>query len=314
MAESWYSIIRDEMSSVDDVIRDEVRSAYPELNDMCEATMRSRYHTVRPALCILSYHLCGGKDRDLAIYTASCFESVFEGLHLHDRIDSEGKVVGGKKKLFDKVPSTTKVIVAGDFMYLMGFRLAYAKAPKVVPYLMSASASISDGIFMIANKEHNPSVTEQDCMDITVKKGAIEYQTIMACAAEQAGADDDAKAIMQDCGEYIGMALQIESDLDDLFKDKPEMFTIKTGYPTLPIFYSMQDPEYGERIRELYSRKDLDQKEMADMVSMIKRTDATKRCEELIVEYYSEALKIINGLPASDYSKSLSDFVRNNLI
>ncbi len=314
MAKSWYSIIEGDIASVDDKMRAEVRSAYPELNDMCESTMRSRYHAVRPALCILSYYVNGGEDSELAVNTASCFESVFEGLHLHDLIDSSGNVLGDKKKLFDKIPSTTKVIVAGDFMYLMGFRLAYAKAPKIVPYLMEASASISDSIFHIVDISHGPSVSEQDCIKVMMRKSAIEYQLLMGCAAEQAGADEQCIKRMRECGSYIGMALQLESDMEDIFDDKPEMISVQSGYPTMPIFYSMQHPEYGAEIKRLFSIKNPEPTDVEEIVSLIKRTDAKDRCKALKADYLSKASEIIGELSDSVYVRSLSEFVKESYL
>ena len=314
MAQSWYSIVEEEISRVDDVMRTEVRSAYPELNKMCDETMNSRYHAVRPALCILSYYANGGKDVDIAVNTASCFEAVFEGLHLHDRIDSNGKVNGLKKKMFSKVPSTTKVIVAGDFMYVMGFRQAYGKVPKIVPYLMEASASISDAIFKITDNEHNPEISEDECKDIMRTKSAIEYQILMECAAKQAGADEESLKTMRECGLYVGMALQLESDIEDLFDDKPNMETALTGYPTLPIFYSMQDGQYGQKIKNFFSRADLDQKELLHMVSMIGKTDAVDKCKALVNDYLKKAASIIEKIPDSDYKKSLLAFTGNGIV
>ena len=307
MAESWHAVVDDELSRVDDVMRMEVRSAYPELNRMCEDTLGSRYHSVRPALCILSYYANGGKDSDIAVNTASCFESVFEGLHLHDLVNNDGEITGVKKKLFSKAPSTTKIIVAGDFMYVMGFRLAYGKVPKVVPYLMQASASISDAIFKITDNLHNADISEELCLEVLKGKGAIEYQIIMECAAKQAGVPDEMLSDMRECGMYIGMALQLESDLEDIFDEKAAMITFQTGYPTLPIFYSIQDSSNGKKIRELFSEGS-DCKEVQDL---IRKTDAMERCKGLIKDCSSKALSIAERLPESVYKESLIAFIRS---
>ena len=308
MAESWHSIVDDEIGHVDDVMKMEVRSAYPELNRMCEDTLSSRYHSVRPALCILSYHANGGKDVETAVNTASCLESVFEGLHLHDRINSNGEVTG-RKKIFSKAPSTTKIIVAGDFMYVMGFRLAYGKVPKVVPYLMQASASISDAIFKITDNEHNPDISEEDCLYILKGKSAIEYQILMECAAEQAGAPEDVRARMRECGMQIGMALQLESELEDMFGSDSNLDTFTAGYPTLLVYYSMKDQLYGQKIKNLFSCQDMDHRDAEHAAKMIAKTDAQDRCKKIIADCFSRASELIDGLSDSDYKRSLKAFL-----
>jgi octaprenyl-diphosphate synthase len=315
MAQSWYSVIDKELDSVDVVMRKEVRSAYPELNDMCEATLSSQYHKVRPALCILTYYANGGKDSDVAVSMASCYESVFDGLHLHDRIDGDGKVIGEKKKLFSKTPSTTKVIVAGDFMYMMGFRLAYGRVPAIVPYLMKATSSISDAIFKLVNHMGDVEVTEEDCLDILVRKGAIEFQIVMESAAKLAEGDEEAVTRMSQCGKLLGMAIQLSYDIHDITGSpdgkKPSMVTLTTGFPTLPLYYAMKDPKIGERIKSLFSNKEPSDKDAIAASLMIKETDVVPRCKALIADYSSRAREILALLPDSEYKTALVKFSEN---
>ncbi len=312
MAQSWCSVIDKELESVDAVMREEVRSAYPELNDMCKSTLSGRHHEVRPALCILTYYANGGKDTDVAVRMASCYESVFDGLHLHDRIDANGKVIGEKKKLFSKSPSTTKVIVAGDFMYMMGFRLAYGSVPKIVPYLMRATSVISDVIFKIVNHTNDIDVTEEDCIDILVRKGAIEFQIVMESAAKLADADEEAVTRMSECGKLLGMAIQLSYDVRDIAGSedgkKPAMTTLTTGFPTLPLFFAMNDPNIGERVKSIFSKKAPSAKEAVATVSLIRESDAIPRCKALISDYKARARELLALLPDSEYKNALVKF------
>jgi len=312
MAQSRDSVIDKELESVDAVMRTEVRSAYPELNAMCEATLSTHHHELRPALCILTYYVNGGKDADVAVRMSSCYESVFDGLHLHDHIGRNGEVVGEKKKLFSKTPSTTKVIVAGDFMYMMGFRLAYGSVPKIVPYLMRATSVISDTIFKIDNHTCDPDVSEEDCLDILVRKGAIEFQIIMESASKLAGADEEAVTRMSECGKFLGMAIQLSFDVFDLigFPDekKADMLTLLTGFPTLPLYYAMNDPGIGEQVRGVFSKDGPSPKEMSGVVSRIKETDIIPKCRAMIAEYISKAREMMAFLPDSEYKSALIKF------
>lgn len=310
MDESWYSIVSSEVNSVDEYMRKGVRSAYPELNDMCEATLNSSYHYVRPALCLLSYHANSGQEPKDAIALSSCLESVFDGLHLHDLVDSDGKVKNLKRKFFSGASSTTKVIVAGDFMYIMGFRLAYSSAPKAVPYLMRASASMSDAIFDIVDNYHNPDVTEEVCISILNRKSAVEYQIVMESAAKQAGAEDRMDD-MNRCGTFIGAAIHTMFDMMDLFGDgrnKPQMDTLISGYPTMPLFFAMDDPKIGAKVKEAFSSTSLSLREASDVVSTIKGSDAIDRCLAFIRENASKAKDYLASLPDSRYKAALSDY------
>jgi len=313
MAQSWYSVVDEELASVDESIRKGVRSSYPELNEMCENVLSSSNQVLMPALIILTYYANGGKKAEEAIGNAVCFQASFDGLHLHDSVDSNGNVLPGKKKkLFSKDPSTTKVIVAGDFMYVMGFRYAYASSPKAVPYLMKASETVSNAIFDIVDRSRKPEISEEDVMDIVLRKGAIELEVVMECAAEQSGAGDEARKKMADCGRYIGTAVQIVNDIKDVLGgdgDKPLCHTLMTGYPTLPLYYAMKDSSVGQSIKDAYVNTSLSLKEARMVASQIGSTDAVAKCRETIEECKRKASEIIMTLQDSKYRSALIEFV-----
>jgi len=313
MAQSWYSVVDEEMASIDEMIRKGVRSSYPELNEMCENALNSRYHEVRPALSVLTYYANGGKEASEAVANAVCFEASFDGLHLHDRIDSKGKVLPGKKKkLFGKDPSTTKVIVAGDFMYVMGFRQAYAHSPKAVPYMMQASAVISNAIFDVADRMRDTALTEDVAWDLMRRKSAVEFQIIMESAANQAGADEEALAKMRECGMQIGCAVQIHNDMDDLFGtegEKPFFHTLITGYPTLVLCYAMNDQSIGQKVKDAFVNEDLSQKEAMAVAGLIKASDVVAKCNKAIEDCKKKASDIIDSLPDTEYRTALKEFL-----
>lgn len=315
MAQSWHSVVDGELSAVDSLLRSEVRSAYPELNRMCEMTLTARYHEIRPALCLLSYFANGGKDSKRAVAIAACLETVFDGLHLHDTIGSDGKVRGEKKKLFSKEPSTTKVIVAGDFMYVIGFRQAYSGVPELVPYLMRATDSIGDAIFRIVDRSHDTDVPEDECLEISQKKGAVEFQILMESAAKLAGATEEAVARMSECGCLLGMAIQISYDVGDLLgyegESKPRMESLLTGYPTVPLYHLMHDDSVGAKVKEAFSSTDLSIREALAIVSSIRESKAILKCREMIDDYVRRAVEVINSLPDSEYKNALLKFSEN---
>ena len=312
MAQSWYSVVESEMASVDETIKKGIRSSYPELNDMCEAALNHRYHEVRPALSILSYYLNGGKDPKEAVANAVCFKASFDGLHMHDLIDENGKVLATrKKKLFEKEPSTTKVIVAGDFLYVMGFRQAYSACPKAVPYMIQASSAITNAIFDIVNDSRNPEISCEKVMEIIRKKNAIEFQIILESAAAQAGADEEALKRMRVCGCHIGTAIQINRDMEDLFGDeeKPRCHTLLTGTPSLILFHAMNDSVIGPSVRDAYMNTELTLKDAIAVANSIKSSGAVSKCKDAIEDCKRKAYEVLSDLPDDRYRAALLEFI-----
>jgi len=309
MAKGWHSVIDKEMASVNSVIKTEVTSAYPELNEMCSSVISSKEHDVRPALCILSYFANGGKDEETAISVASCFGAVFDGLHVHDSVGADGKVKGAKKKFYHKVDiSTTKTIVAGDFMYVMGFRKAYRSVPGVVPYLMAASSSICNGIFAMVDSTNDPDFTQDVCMEVMESKDAAEFRFSMECACKEAGCDDTAVKRMAEIGHNIGMAYSLVADVEDLYGsdgDKPVLETLTTGRPTFPLRIALDNDKTGA-LAEMF--KGTPSKDASRILSSVK-DEVLKGSRAKISEYTERAKALIGELADSEYRTALSSFV-----
>jgi geranylgeranyl pyrophosphate synthase len=311
MAQSWTYPIEKEISAISEDMKTWSGDEYPELRKTIDSILSSS-DRVTSALCILSYFISGGRDSMQATHIASCFETVYDGLHLHDKIDLDGKVKGYKKKLFSKDPTTTKAVVAGDYMFVNGFRLAYSNAPGVVPYLMKVSAIISDGILGIVNSTDNPDFTEDDCMEILKKKYVSEIQVSMECAAKEAGADDSMVKAMSDIGFNIGMAYNVMQDVIDLIGRKiepPTMIKIRYGEPSYPIYLALNDPVSKEMARECFGNRKITAKEELSLVHEVRKSGMLAKCSKFVEGYKEKARELIKALPESEYSKALSECI-----
>ncbi len=305
MAQSWCSIVESEMESVDEKIVGEISTAYPELYRMCYDDLNSIQHKIRTGLLLLSYYVNGGADTEKAVAMGMSLEPVLIGLQMHDKIDGNGKVMG-RKKLFSKDLSTTKVIVSGDYMYVVGVRNSYNFCPPVVPYINPLSIGWSNSVFATERNLCNVSITEEECIRITDEK-SFGYQVLMEAAADVAGCDEDGIKRMKEYGRMVGMAIKVTEDIWDFVgngKDKPEMSCFMDGRITLPIFYAMQS---NKDVRDAFS-KGITYKEALGYLTAIKATDSISKCKEFINECLVKAKEIISGLKDSEYKSALLAF------
>ena len=115
-----------------------LESENPELTEMCQSVVGAGGKRLRPALCILSYYACGGDDPENPIKIGAGFEIVHSATLVHDDINDQGEVRRGRKTLHRQY-TISKAIIAGDFMFAMGFRLLAEAAPHIVDYIVEAS-------------------------------------------------------------------------------------------------------------------------------------------------------------------------------
>ena len=311
MTEPWHSCISGELEKVEDLMLRDLESENPELTEMCQYVISSGGKRLRPALCIMSYGAVGGKDMMKPVKVGAAFEIIHSATLVHDDINDQGEIRRGRKTLH-KEYTVSKAIIAGDYMFAMGFRLLAAEAPQIVDYIVDASASMGAGEFVQKDFEHASSVTEDDYIEIITGKTAKLFEASSKSGAAVANADGAMLEALGNFSHYIGLAFQIVDDTLDVTGDphntgKAVGTDLIEGKPTLPVIYAMQDPDKGPRLIELFEKADVTTDDVAEALELIRSTDSVDRCLSKAREYVDEAVGYIDSVPDSIYKDALLD-------
>ncbi len=311
MTEPWHSCISGELEKVEDLMLRDLESENPELTEMCQYVISSGGKRLRPALCIMSYGAVGGKDMMKPVKVGAAFEIIHSATLVHDDINDQGEIRRGRKTLH-KEYTVSKAIIAGDYMFAMGFRLLAAEAPQIVDYIVDASASMGAGEFVQKDFEHASSVTEDDYIEIITGKTAKLFEASSKSGAAVANADGAMLEALGNFSHHIGLAFQIVDDTLDVTGDphntgKAVGTDLIEGKPTLPVIYAMQDPDKGPRLIELFEKADVTTDDVAEALELIRSTDSVDRCLSKAREYVDEAVGYMDSVPDSIYKDALLD-------
>lgn len=311
MTEPWHSCISGELEKVENLMLRDLESENPELTEMCQYVISSGGKRLRPALCIMSYGVVGGKDMMKPVKVGAAFEIIHSATLVHDDINDQGEIRRGRKTLH-KEYTVSKAIIAGDYMFAMGFRLLAAEAPQIVDYIVDASASMGAGEFVQKDFEHASSVTEDDYIEIITGKTAKLFEASSKSGAAVANADGAMLEALGNFSHYIGLAFQIVDDTLDVTGDphntgKAVGTDLIEGKPTLPVIYAMQDPDKGPRLIELFEKADVTTDDVAEALELIRSTDSVDRCLSKAREYVDEAVGYMDSVPDSIYKDALLD-------
>ena len=314
MAEAWYASIKNELAEVEKEITEVVRSNNAELDEMCRYVITSGGKRIRPAICILSYLACGGKDARKAIRMGSAFEIVHSASLVHDDINDRSEIRRGRRTLHKEF-CVSKAIVTGDYMMAKGFQALGATSREIVDIIVEAASRMSEGEFIQKDFEHAKDVTEEDYYEIIRGKTA---KFIEACAKSGAYIADTDPDYIDAIGKYsqaIGMAFQIIDDTLDVIGDlnntgKRVGLDLLEGKPTLPTILAMKDPVHGSRIIEIFTKDEADENDVAEALDLIKKTESIEICRKKAEDIVDEALRHLEPLPGSVYKDSLISLAR----
>lgn len=313
MDEIWHTYISRDLERVESVMGDAMRSKNPELTEMCNYVVQSHGKRVRPSMCILTYYACGGTESKRAVDVGAAIELIHNATLIHDDINDLGELRRGRKTLY-KQYSLGKSIVAGDFMFAIGFQLIGASIPKIVEFVVEASSAMGAGEFDQKDFEHRVNVTESDYMNIIDGKTA----KLIECAAKAGSylADQDME-VVDSVGEFAhmaGMAFQIVDDTLDVIGDERTLgkttgSDIMEGKPTLPIIYAMQDPKYGGRLKEIFEKENVDHSDVKEAIGLIIKTDAISRCRAKARSLIADSAELLKNIEDSVYKRALMNMV-----
>ncbi len=309
MADSWHDCIAKDLDLVEKVMSDSTVSENDELTEMCQYVLRSQGKRIRPAICILAYYACGGKDAGRAVDVGAAIELIHNATLIHDDINDHGDLRRGAKALY-KEYALGKSIIAGDYLFSVGFRLLGSGAESIIDFIVEAASGLAAGEFSQKKYERSAVVDEAHYMKIIEGKTARLIECAGKCGAYLAQSDMEEIDRMGSFAYDAGIAFQIIDDVLDIVGDEDSTGKrtgndIVEGKPTLPIIYAMEDETVGPRVREIFTKTDSDYSDAAECIALIKQTDSIARCRAKAREIAERAKSNLESTQDSVYKSSL---------
>ena len=307
--ESIHSRIADDMTVVDQVIRDSLHSDVVLVREVAEHIVAGGGKRLRPALVILSsgaFGYSGTAHHRLA----AIIEFIHTATLLHDDVVDESSLRRGRatsNALFGNAAS----VLVGDFVYSRAFQMMVDVGNmRVMEVLADATNVIAEGEVLQLMNCHNADLDEAGYLQVIRCKTAKLFEAATRLGAVISNAARTDEVAMAAYGMHLGTAFQLIDDVLDYSGSSTEMGKnigddLAEGKPTLPLIYAMRRGAAREasRVREAIEHGGLD--EMDDVMDAIRNTgalDYTRRQAEAEVRIACDAVR---HLPRSNSLESL---------
>jgi octaprenyl-diphosphate synthase len=302
-------LIADDLVRVEEKMEQLLVSREPLLSEVALHLIQGGGKRVRPAVAILVFKACGGRDVTDMIDVAIALELIHSATLLHDDIIDGGETRRGRPSAFQRY-GLANTLVTGDFLFSKAFELCGRFEERIVRWAADACVSLTEGEVMQGRFRRNPATTMDDYLEIIARKTASLFSQGARVAAYLADVEPRGTDAMGLCGFNIGMAFQIIDDLLDVEGDartgKPVGIDLRDGNPSLPLVLAVaRDPE----VRRVFVEPNASEAEIDAALVLVRGLDVLDQVRRLAEDYTQRARQLLDDLPYSDYRQALADII-----
>ncbi|MCB1647313.1 MAG: polyprenyl synthetase family protein [Pseudomonadales bacterium] len=305
----FYAVVREDFSSVDQLINDSLTSRVPLVEEIAGYIVEAGGKRLRPLLVLLAAKSCG-YTHDLHVNLAAVIEFLHTAMLLHDDVVDESDLRRGRKTVNAEWGNPQSVLV-GDFLHSRAFEMMVEIGNmRVMEILSKATNTIAEGEVQQLGNIRNPETSESSYMEVISRKTAMLFEAASHSGAVLAGAPLKDEEALQAYGLHLGLAFQLIDDIldyegttADLGKNVGDDFA--EGKMTLPLIVAMRNGNADQR--EFISNAIL-QGELSDMdqlMIIVRETGGLQYTIDMAAKEVERAISAIETLPHSKFRDAM---------
>lgn len=309
-----YLPVADDLVDVERILREELRSKIPFVEELTARVRLYQGKRLRPALLLLSAKASGRIRPDHHVLGA-VVEMIHVATLVHDDILDEAATRRHVTTVNAEWGDEASVLL-GDYLFTHAFHLAASLESTAACRLIGkATNRVCEGELHQVSRRGAFDLSEVEYLDMLEGKTAALIACCTRLGATFAGAAPVVVEALDQYGRELGIAFQIADDLLDLLGDEQE--TGKTAgsdllkrKATLPLirFREVADPRALARCRKLFDHPDSTSRR--DFAQLLGETDAIRYSQQMAARLASQASARLSILPPSQARDILSFFAR----
>ncbi|MBE0438756.1 MAG: octaprenyl diphosphate synthase [Gammaproteobacteria bacterium] len=307
--QSIYSLIKDDMSSVDAMIQSRLQSDVVLINQLGYYIINSGGKRLRPALAILCARACGYQGTQ-HINLATIIEFIHTATLLHDDVVDNSELRRGRETANNLWGNEASVLV-GDFLYTRSFEMMVEMdSMRLMQILSHTTNVIAEGEVLQLLNCHDADTTEQRYLEVIHHKTAKLFEAAGQLGAVISQSSPDIEQAMANYAMHLGSAFQLVDDLLDYSESSDTIGKnigddLAEGKPTLPLIFAMKHGSKAQAqiIREAIENGQRDK--IDDIITIIQETGAIDYTSQAAQNEVEQAKAALSMIVDSDYKQAL---------
>jgi len=298
-----YDPVVEELRQVEEVLRRELRSQYPFVDELARHSFHLGGKRLRPALVLLAAKACGAVKPDHLVL-AAVMEMIHTATLVHDDVLDQASLRRHLATVNARWGNETSVLL-GDYLFTHSFYLASTlETTFACQTIGRATNTVCEGELRQIESRGDYSLTEEDYLSIIEAKTAELCACCCRLGAHYAGASPEVEEALTEFGRCLGIAFQIVDDLldvqgDEVTTGKSLGTDLEQRKPTLPLIRLLSQVDEKQRaviVAALDSQTPLPAGALEDWFA---GSDCMEYSREQARLYIERAKTQLAGLPVS---------------
>lgn len=242
-----YAPIASELASVEAILKRELQSKTPFVDQLLEHSWLIGGKRIRPVFLLLSGASCGVITDD-HLKMAASLEMVHTATLIHDDVLDSATTRRHRASANSKWGNKTSVLL-GDYLFTHAFHLASRTGSNTAIQLLARSSNqVCEGEMLQTQYQGNFELSQSTYMEMITEKTGELCGVGCQIGAVLSGSSELVSQRFERYGRNLGIAFQIIDDILDLVGTQQEVGkTLGTDLinqkPTLPIIHCLQHSE-----------------------------------------------------------------------
>jgi octaprenyl-diphosphate synthase len=311
-----YEPIGAELAEVEEILRRELRSEFPFVDELVKHGFRIGGKRLRPALVLLAGQAAGSLSRDHLVLGA-VVEMIHTATLVHDDVLDEASVRRHLHTVNARWGNEASVLL-GDYLFTHSFYLASTLDSTFACRAIGRATNIvCEGELRQIHSRGRYETTEDEYLSVIEAKTAELTSCCCLLGAHYAAADADACDALARFGRQLGIAFQIVDDLLDVLGDeavagKSLGSDLDQGKPTLPVIRLLEHCTPSERQEVLTALASPPDQRRRVLQAWWERTDGLSYARDRAATFAASArtaLEVLPRSPARAVLERMTEFV-----
>ncbi len=303
----FLDLVRDELEQVETLLLERLPEQHPTIGMAVDHLIGGGGKRLRPALVLLSAHLCGA-DVGRALFAAAGVEMLHTATLVHDDLIDGSLMRRGIQTLNARwTPGAT--VLTGDYVFARAaFLVARTENVELVRRFAETLMIICNGeIYQMFDGRYGQATRQGYEQRIHAKTASMLGLSAEA-GAILAGSPPASAQALRDYGERLGLAFQIVDDVLDFVADektlgKPVGSDLRQGLITLPALLLLEEqPDHPDLLQALRCPSD---ETVRQAVQAVIKAGAVERAIDVAGDYAAQAKALLAPFTDNVYRTAL---------